>query len=323
VDPNACGPPSAISGIAKVETDNDNRTKIIFERRWAPAAAEPGEKKSGSHAPSGTALFGTAPAWNTLPVALRIGEIDLRQPAWSLSGALADMELEWADQTFPTSKDGSLDAVFSIAVNSWIVRSASHTELYRVQSVAEESIAQFNITGKATRLSLEGENLDRFSPRNASVFAQSEELALAETPINEPIEGKEIELEGRFDELPQNRTLLLKGKRIRLQIQPEAESLSLISESDPFLSVSLVPGDELIVLQPAVPVEGSTTGEKTWRLEDEAAFKGLLTVQDDLIELVAASEDDDDQVETVVAQVLPRTKPIPNSPSRPASETSP
>ena len=110
--------------------------------------------------------------------------------------------------------------------------SQSDTELYRVETVSEESVAEFNISGKATRLSLSGENINKFSRRSAAVFAQSEQFVLAETPLTEPIEGDEIVLDGRFDDLPTGRTLVVSGRRMRLQIRPGIASLMLESETD-------------------------------------------------------------------------------------------
>ncbi|MCI0538554.1 MAG: putative baseplate assembly protein [Verrucomicrobiales bacterium] len=320
--------------IAKVEPDNDaGRTKITFERALGsalPPSLPPAKSPKVYALRLRAALFGhNAPAWNALPIALRVGEIN--PSTFTLEpGAFAGDEFKWAEAPFAEVTGGNsttiaLDAVYSqIAVGGWLVLDKpavvlppwspppedlsafeeleeKYTELYLVKSVAEESLTRFNISGKAAKLEIEGENIHKFSPRSTSVFAQSEELELAETPIKDPVEGNEIELEGRFDELPPNRMLLLKGKRIRLQIQPEAESLTLISENDPSESASLAPGDELIVLGPAVPVEGAP-GEQTWRLEDAGGFQGTLTVDDDLVELVAASKDDDDVVETVVLQ---------------------
>ncbi len=294
--------------VTKVETDADaNRTKISFERPLGsnlPPSLPPQKCPKVYALRLRTALFGhNAPDWKTLPVALRIGEINPQTGRFN-KGAFADGEHKWANHEFPNDQRWiDLDAVYpQIAVGSWIVLSSvRYAELYQVTAVAEASCAKFTISGKATRLTIDGEHLDKFSPRSGSVFAQSEELELAETPIRDPVQGKQIELDGRFDDLPDGRLLIVKGKRMRLQIQPDAESLKLVSDTDSSKTASLAPGDELIVLEPAVTVEDGS-GEKLWRLEDEGGFQGALTVADQFVALVSAHDDDEDVVETAVVQ---------------------
>lgn len=294
--------------VSQVEIDNvANRTRITLDQALgtgSPEAVDPGNSPKVYALRLRAALFGhNAPDWVTLPVALRIGDFLPESPDF-IPGAFADHKDKWADQKFPSGQESiDLDAVYpQIAVDSWIVlRNANNTELYRVENVAEASHARFNITGKATQLTIQDHNIDQFSPRDASVFAQSEELELAEFPLDDPITGKEIVVQGRFDDLPSGRILLLKGKRMRVRIRPEAADLELVSETDPSRSTDVTAGDSFIVLQPATPVQG-TPARHTWRLEDEAGFQGILEVSDELIEFIPADENDDDVVELLELQ---------------------
>lgn len=119
----------------------------------------------------------------------------------------------------PDSKFAANNAVFfldttypQVTEASWIVlASPDYAEVYRVKSVAETSLARYHITGKATRLVVEGENADRFTPRSATVLCASEELAVAEAPITSPVGGDAILLERAVAGLPPGRRLLLTG----------------------------------------------------------------------------------------------------------------
>lgn len=102
-----------------------------------------------------------------------------------------------------------------IVPESWLILSTPDAqELYQVESVGEDSRASFTLTGKTSRLVLQGENLrelfnDRI--RETAVFAHSEQLTLAETPISGYVSGDSIRVNRNVDALPPERTLLLTG----------------------------------------------------------------------------------------------------------------
>lgn len=102
-----------------------------------------------------------------------------------------------------------------IVPGSWLVLSIPGSkELYQVESAGEDSRASFTLTGKTTRLVLKGENLrEVFNEqlRETAVFANSEPLALAETPIVSDVYGDSLRVNREVDELPLGRTLLLTG----------------------------------------------------------------------------------------------------------------
>ncbi len=81
----------------------------------------------------------------------------------------------------------NLDTTYpGIVKDSWIVLSDPlHHELYRVNAVLDTSQHNYTLVSKTTQITPDTVNhLDRFgSPRGVVVFAQSEKLELAETPI--------------------------------------------------------------------------------------------------------------------------------------------
>ena len=78
------------------------------------------------------------------------------------------------------------------------------------------SRAEFAISGKVTRLGLEGQNLATFFtfPRETSVYVQSERLALAPYPVTTAIGGDQLPLAVPAEGLQPGRRLIVKGKRV-------------------------------------------------------------------------------------------------------------
>lgn len=96
------------------------------------------------------------------------------------------------------------------------VSATTLTRLYRISSTAEVSRAEFTISGRITRLGLEGQDLSDFltSPRETSVYLQSERLAVAPYPVTEAISGDQLPLAAPLDGLQPGRRLIVKGARL-------------------------------------------------------------------------------------------------------------
>jgi len=314
-----------IRRVTTVAPDADNGRTFV---RWSEPLGsvvprvEPGRKQLQIYAMRLRAsIFGyNAPDWHTLPVALRVGEVNPNPNATNgsdrfLPGAYADRENSWADKKFDAPRPGintrfiNLDSVYTqIVLNSWAVLTRPRTneepaygELYRVRAVGEESRSDFNITAKTTRLEISGENIDRFSPRNATVYAQSDEVVLAETPITEPVWKDVIVLDELLIEpLAEGRKVVVTGKRLRAVVEKARRKFALVSPDDASISKPLSAGDELIVL--ASPVESvASSGENLlrWQLMDESGFVGFVDAPEDKITLVASAKDDE-----VVSEVV-------------------
>ena len=122
-------------------------------------------------------LFGfNAPNPKTLSneVLTHYGQATDKDWPFSISGQMIDL-----DQTYP-----------GILAQSWLVLSrTNYQELYRATTVVEASRADFTLSGKSTRVSLDtNENLPLFQSayRDTMVFAQSELLEIAESPFFDP-----------------------------------------------------------------------------------------------------------------------------------------
>jgi hypothetical protein len=199
--------------IAVVDPDNDRGTTTV---RWTkpldnlPAAPRVFVLRLRA------SIFGyNAMPWAALPVALRVGDVNPDPAADAqhkfIKGAFADDKDHWAEAALADGDPVHLDAVYKEVVpDSWLVLSSDTAKtLYHVKSVTEQPVAKFNISGKSTTVVLEGETLTSFSPRSTAVFAASEELPLAETPLATPLDTRDIELDGVVDGLTKGRTLLI------------------------------------------------------------------------------------------------------------------
>jgi hypothetical protein len=92
-----------------------------------------------------------------------------------------------------------------------------YVELYNITSTTEVSRDDFAMSGKVTRLGLEGQNLDtqffKF-PRETSVYVQSERLELAPSPVAKAIDGNQLPLAVPPGDLHAGRRLIVKGERV-------------------------------------------------------------------------------------------------------------
>lgn len=122
--------------------------------------------------------------------------------------------------TTPTATVATIDldgAHPSIAAGSWLVlASPEYVELYKVTKAVAASRSGFGLAAKTTRVTLDGENYDRFTGlvRATAVYAGSEKLERADAPITPPVTGTTnvLTLDRHVGLLPEGRTLLLAGK---------------------------------------------------------------------------------------------------------------
>jgi len=223
---------------------------------WAPALAH-GPLAGGEVFVMRTraAVFGhNAQPWEALPVALRIGEVDPND--WSVvKGAYADDRDIWAEKEFDSGTGTiDLDAVYDRIVtsaadgsrDSWAVLTGvgdtpgfSLSRLFRITSAGERSVTRFNLAGKATRIGIEGDGIEDFSPRTATVFAQSEALAVAEAPITTPLARNDWLLSAHVDGLKKGQWIAITEQHLDDAGKPVGEALSEVVQID---LVSVVDG---------------------------------------------------------------------------------
>jgi hypothetical protein len=129
-----------------------------------------------------------------------------------------------------------LDASYpQILADSWLVMSIpGYQELYRVDSVAEDSQANFTMSAKTTCVSLIGENICLYNNRirETAVYAVSDELEIADVPIDDVISDKTIELDRIVDGLGPGKVLVISEKDGE-KGQPKSEQIELQEVKNP------------------------------------------------------------------------------------------
>lgn len=171
------------------------------------------------------ALFGfNAPDWRALPDTIR--------SQYSMSAM--PQPADWPGFSIQTASQMiiDLDAVYPrILPDSWVVlRQPGSTEVFRVSRHEPSSRTDYSLTARTSRLTLDAVgSLANFGLRETVVYAQSEELEIAEVPVAEPVAGSSIVLDRKVDGLAPGRRLII---RDRTASSAEAVTISEISDED-------------------------------------------------------------------------------------------
>lgn len=213
--------------IDSVETDSDaDRTLVRWERGLGsitpsvnPAAQNPQVHVLRKRA----AVFGhNAPMWGSMSADFRTnypgGSSASEWPNFVLSpaGATGDYGYIDLDTVYPEVHNGGYVVLAKGGFNypSEPAPAGTYVELYAVTNVAEVSRAEFALSGKVTRLQLQGDNFTaqfQSQVRETAVFAQSEPLAFAEYPVTDEIKDNLIDASVAADGLLPGRRLLVRG----------------------------------------------------------------------------------------------------------------
>ncbi|MGW8250430.1 MAG: putative baseplate assembly protein, partial [Anaerolineales bacterium] len=148
----------------------------------------------------------------------------------------------------------------------------NYVEIYRVNEADLTSRTGFGLVSKVTRIYPDGtEHLEDFGLRETTVYAESQELELAEEPLPSELSGDELALQGWVPGLMEGRTLVISGKRLRAR---SSNPLSLWS-ADGLRRATIQRGDSLIVTAPPV----SETDGTRWFLMNRDGFSGSVLVR--------------------------------------------
>jgi predicted phage baseplate assembly protein len=227
--------------LKTVTADPDSdRTRVTWDRglgwrRFGQVVLPAGDPKAYALRQR-AALFGhNAPDWRSMPDSIKDSYVEAAAEREEENGR---GEAETEDYTdwpgFEISSDDTidLDAVYPrITQGSWVVLSRpNYEEVYQAETVEEASQTNFTLTAKTTRLELRGENLiEKFGEgrRDTVVFAQSETLEIAEYPLVDPVQGDEVLLDRRVDDLAVGRTLIFSGEDVESG-EPRSEPATLL-----------------------------------------------------------------------------------------------
>jgi len=236
-----------------------------------------------------------------------------------------------------------LDAVYGkMVAPGWVVlampvSSGSSTPTWEVapfyvQSVATASRSDYGMTAKVTRAGVPRPTdstsagvitsaLEAFydATRTTSVFAQSEELAIAEQPLDHPLYGTLLDLEEVRQDLIGVAAVAVIGKSQKMTVKAGVASL-IFTPDDGTAQIPLNPGDTITLLQPpaqainadnTIPDWQSYPDTITFSIVDTSGRSG--TVKASLAEFTlasAASSDPVTQEVALVASVTVETTPF-------------
>ncbi len=279
------------------------------------------------------AAFGhNAPDWLTMPAAVQTQYV-------AVHGASADNT--WPKFKLSLNNDRLfLDNLYPrLLPNSWLVLVAgSKVAPYWVKSVDTTSHTNYALTARLSAPTLSTHPGDSSAPsildfensrRALVVLGQGGELPLAERPLlNEgwgrgilaPFpdlrpelgpdaldEEDKITLERVVLGLPEGRTLVISGKRLRVRVLAEAFTLQATSG----VTRTCVRGDVLFaVTWPIVSPEptGSESPPQRWRLMDMAGFEGVVDLPYEAFTLEPAEAGDPVIAEVVTVKGLMQTQ---------------
>jgi predicted phage baseplate assembly protein len=152
---------------------------------------------------------------------VRASRFGYNAPDWNLiKASLGSAEPDWPLDEGLDPKKIHLNAVYNqIVPDSWaVIKHGSSEAIARVRAVSETGLSRYGVSGKSTHLDLDNDvSISNFSElRQTTVYAQSEQLELAQTSITEPIAGHVIELDQFYEGLAVGQNIMVTGERADL-----------------------------------------------------------------------------------------------------------
>lgn len=142
-----------------------------------------------------------------------------------------------------------LDRVYpDIVKGTWILmQDGNSCHLHRADAIAETSFADFTLSAKCTRISLDSSlGFETCTIRGTTVFANSEALPLARQPILSAVHGNSIELDTFVEGLYEGQSILIRGEdetfhgRMLCE-QTVIEKVEVLTGDDGFVTITVEP----------------------------------------------------------------------------------
>lgn len=229
------------------------------------------------------AIFGaSAPDYRLINVSGGGGKPD--PPAEQPASAIGPDWPEWSVHVpDPHENTIDLDGTYPAAApESWVVLTRpTVTACYRILTTTEESRTDFTLNSKVSRLTLGGpwvKNLFSSHVRQTVAWVGSELLPLAAAPVEQPVQGSQVDLAEPVPTPAAGRTVIVSGPRPVLRVREGVRNLLLTRSTAS--SVELRPGNLLEIVGPATT---NSDGSTTW-----VAATGSVTAPRDTLEIVPA-----------------------------------
>ena len=160
------------------------------------------------------------------------------QQAVDLSDAVVKAKIAFPEDAYSVGTSViNLDMVYGQVVASEggdrryaVLVTPSQTSVFEISAVAEESVAEYTMSGKTTRLSLNANVSSAYNRRNTTVFCQSEKLDVAETPLDDALPRNLIALDRVVDGLVKGQRIAFTGRTIAADGAVAIEAIGEIAE---------------------------------------------------------------------------------------------
>jgi predicted phage baseplate assembly protein len=216
-----------IAAIASIQGWNVRSLALNIRKRLASKSGPPDAGAFAFH--QRAAAFGyNAPNYDSLPAKLRVNTTEALYRADGTFDRFvpipAAYPTSWENRTLNDDAEPSggqcsiyLDSSYpAIVANSWIALKSPEAQpaVYRVKDNQETTRSRFTISAKVSRLRVEPfAGLANFKMRLTSVLGQSEQLQIAETPIEDIVQGTTITLDGAYVGLLDGQRVIVTGER--------------------------------------------------------------------------------------------------------------
>ena len=229
------------------------------------------------------------------------------------NAGLVDSNDEWEFGKGRASEIVDLEAVYSrLAPGGWLVVIAPDAQtsrtpsgfisLYRIQGVTTITRSDFALSAKITRVATDSDaELTSYynTTRSNLVATQSEELPVAEQPLDYPLYGTFLDLEIIRSDLAGVSAVAVSGKSQKLTVKPSGDDLVFVPD-DGTATVSLHEGDTVTMLQPpsflasdgSIPHWRTAKGVLTLVVADDQGRSGTVDAAPSDFALAAAADSD-------------------------------
>lgn len=159
----------------------------------------------------------------------------------------------WNNFQIPSSSSIYLDATYSkVAVGTWFALVVEDTvQLYKATAAYTQTLAQYALSSKVTTLSADfaDPDISAFPLQGTAVLAQSDELTVAEQPLDFPLYGTIVDLDGLRPDLAAVQAVALTGNAQKLAVNTSTKTL-VFEPDDQSGTLKLHPDDVVTIIDP-------------------------------------------------------------------------
>jgi Baseplate J-like protein len=169
------------------------------------------------------------------------------------------------------AKFGLLSGIVKAGIPRFHLPQYQRAQLYKVTQANATSLAEYALSMKVTELAADYDdpNIQDFALPTTEVWAQSEELTVAEQPLDYPLYGAVLDLGQLRPDLAGIQAIAITGKNQKLTVDSGLTDTLAFTPDDDSGDQPLHPGDVVTILDPA-PLPLTTGGDvPDWKTNTE------------------------------------------------------